>query len=319
VFFGSTPLSCCVLSILLASRHEVTGVVTQPDQPAGRRMNLTPTAVCSEAEDIGLPVLKPEKISNNREFRQAIRELRPEAYLTASYGKIISRRALELVEFPLNVHPSMLPKLRGASPARTALLQGLQTTGCCIMRMTPRMDDGDVLLRRELPIEPEWNFFELLNHMGQVGGEMAVEALDQVEAGTATFTPQDHDQATYCGTYTRDDTIIDWTRSAGELLNFVRAWDPDVGACTMLPDERRLKIWRAATVSEEDVMNAAGTAQPGTVVKMSKKHFWVAAGGGGAIRVDELQLENKPRMAAASFLAGNELPVGLQLGAVIAR
>ncbi|HES58744.1 MAG TPA: methionyl-tRNA formyltransferase, partial [Firmicutes bacterium] len=166
VFFGSTQLSCRVLSFLLNSKHVVAGVVTQPDQPAGRSMSLSPTAVCNEAEDIGLRVLKPEKIKNNHGFRREVRALRPEAYLTASYGKIISRRVLELVQFPLNVHPSLLPELRGASPARTALLQGLKLTGCCIMRMTPRMDDGDVMLRRDVPIEPHWNFFDLLNVLG---------------------------------------------------------------------------------------------------------------------------------------------------------
>jgi len=318
VFFGSTRLSCRVLSILLESRHEIVGVVTQPDQPAGRSMNLTPTAVCSEAEDLGLPVFKPETIKNNLELRRGLRALRSEAYLTASYGKIISRKALELVEFPLNVHPSMLPKLRGASPARTALLQGLSETGCCIMRMTPRMDDGDVLLRRPLPIDPAWNFFDLLGEMGEVGGRMAVEALDLVERGGAQFEPQDHSQATYCGVYTRNDTMLDWSRSQQELLSFIRAWDPDVGACTMLPDGRRLKIWRASAADPEQWAGTAAASRPGTVIGADKRHFWVAAGGGGAIQVEELQPENKQRMAAANFLAGNTVPEGMELGAPVA-
>jgi methionyl-tRNA formyltransferase len=319
VFFGSTRLSCRVLSILLESSHEVVGVVTQPDQPAGRNMMLTPTAVCSEAENLDLPIFKPEKITNNRELRRGLRGLKPEAYLTASYGKIISRKALELVEFPLNVHPSMLPKLRGASPARTALLQGLSETGCCIMRMTPRMDDGDVLLRRPLPIGPGWNFYDLLGEMGQVGGEMAVEALDLVVRGAAQFAPQDHSQATYCGIHTRDDTIIDWSRSVPELLNFIRAWDPDVGACTMLPDGRRLKIWSAAAGEPEQWRSAAAASGPGTVLGSDKRHFWVATGEGGALRIDEVQPENKQRMAVANFLAGNSVPKGTELGAPVAR
>jgi len=319
VFFGSTRLSCRVLSILLDSSHEVVAAVTQPDQPAGRNMNLTPTAVCSEAEAIGLPVFKPERITNNIEFRKALRALQPQAFLTASYGKIISKKTLELVEYPLNVHPSILPKLRGASPARTALLQGLSMTGCCIMRMTPRMDDGDVMLRRELPIDPAWNFYDLLGEMGEVGGEMAVEALDLVEAGRAEFTPQDHSQATYCGTYTRDDTVIDWTREPQELLNFIRAWDPDVGAATQLADGRRGKIWRAAAEQDPTWLAASQASSPGTVLGCSKRHFWVATGGAGVLRVDELQPENKQRMAVGQFLAGNSVPEGALLGAQATR
>jgi methionyl-tRNA formyltransferase len=303
-----------VLSFLLNSKHVVAGVVTQPDQPAGRSMNLSPTAVCSEAGDVGLPVFKPERIKSNIEFRREIRALRPEAYLTASYGKIISRKTLELVEYPLNVHPSLLPELRGASPARTALLQGLAVTGCCIMRMTPRMDDGDVMLRRDVKIEPEWNFFDLLDVLGRVGGQMAVEALDLVERGEAEFTPQDHARATYCGIYTRDDTFIDWSREARELLDFIRAWDPDVGACTMLPDGRRMKIWRASRAEDPQWLDASRRSEPGMVLGTDKKHIWIATGGSGAIRIDELQPANKPRMAAANFLAGNELPVGIRLG-----
>lgn len=314
VFFGSTQLSCRVLSILRRSSHEVVAVVTQPDQPAGRNMVLTPTAVCSEAEELGLPVFKPEKIINNLELRRGLRELRPEAFLVASYGKIISRKALELTEYPLNVHPSMLPKLRGASPARTALLQGLSETGCCIMRMTPRMDDGDVLLRRTLSIDHTWNFYEFLTVLGDVGGHMAVEALDLVGRGEGSFEPQDHSQATYCGIHTRDDTIIDWSRGERELLNFVRAWDPDVGACTMLPDGRRLKIWRATSADREQWGAAAAASKPGTVLGADKRHFWVATGGGGALRIDEVQPQNKQRMAVANFLAGNAVPEGTELG-----
>jgi len=137
-FFGSSDLSCIVLKALLGSSHDVVVAVTQPDQPAGRKMQLCPTRICCDAEGQGLPVLKPAKIRSNPSFRAELRSFKPDAFVTASYGQIISPKVLEITEWPLNVHPSLLPELRGASPIRTALLMGLKKTGCCIMRMTPK-------------------------------------------------------------------------------------------------------------------------------------------------------------------------------------
>lgn len=318
VFFGSTRFSCIVLRELLNGAHEVVGAVTQPDQPSGRRLTLCPTPVCEEALELDIPVLKPERVKGNPEFRRALAALRPEAFLLASFGQIISRKVLALTEWPLNVHPSALPKLRGASPTRTALLMGLDATECCIMRMTPRLDDGDVLLREPLAIPRDWNFAQLIDAVGPLGGRLAVRVLDQVADGTVTLTPQDHDQATYCGMYSREDTIIDWARPALELENFIRAWDPDVGALTTLPDGRRLKVWRAT--AEPHPPDSIGGAplprppwEPGTVIAVTKR-FALAATGEGALRLKEIQPENKTRMTVGSFLAGNRLESGERLG-----
>lgn len=317
-FFGSTRFSCIVLKELLASTHQVVGAVTQPDQPAGRRLTLCPTPVCAEALDAELPVLKPERVRGNPEFRRALAALRPEAFLLASFGQLISKKVLALTEWPLNVHPSALPRLRGSSPTRTALLEGLSATECCIMRMTPRLDDGDVLVREPLAIPRDWNFEDLINALGPLGGRLAVRALDQVEAGTAVLTPQDHGQATYCGMYTRDDTVIDWSRPAAQLANFIRAWDPDVGALTTLPDGRRLKVWRAA--AEAQPPDAVGGEAlppppwaPGLVLAVTKNTVLVATGA-GALRLREIQPENKSRMTVGSYLAGNQLAAGERLG-----
>lgn len=317
VFFGSTNFSCLVLKALLASTHEIAAIVTQPDHRAGRRLTLCPTPVCSEAENLKLPVFKPERIKSNPELRRELRACKPDAFVLASFGQIISSKVLQIVEWPLGVHPSSLPKLRGASPARSALLNGLEATELCIMRMTPRLDDGDVLLREPLAIPRTWNFFELLEALGGVGGRLAVKALDQISDGSVQLTPQDHAQATYCGMYSREDTVINWARPASELEDFVRAWDPDVGALTTLPDGRRLKIWRARAEvpPPHEILGAAPppAAPPGTVIAASKKSVWVATGE-SALRLLEVQPENKPRMAAANFLAGNALNPGERLG-----
>ncbi len=313
-FFGSSNFSCSVLDALLDSHHEVSVVVTQPDQPAGRKMKLCPTVVCSRVLQPDFPVLKPEKLINNPGFRRELMAFKPEAFITASYGRIIPSKVLGLTDWPLNVHPSLLPALRGASPIRSALLTGLQTTGCCIMRMTPRLDDGDLMLREELPILPKWNHKQLEDQLGLLGGRQAVEALDAVEAGTAIFTPQNHSQASYCGTFSRCDTVIDWNRPAREIANFIRAWNPEFGAGTMLPDGRGVKIWQAVTdVAPDSECCGNSEATPGTVVCTTKRNIWVATGE-GTLRIDELQPQNKKQMPVSSFLAGNNLNTGDSFG-----
>jgi methionyl-tRNA formyltransferase len=308
-FFGSSHFSCLVLRQLLASEHPVVAIVTQPDQPAGRRMELCPTDVCREADGLGIPVLKPERLRNNSAFRQQLRERKPDALLVASYGQIIPPHVLELTQWPLNVHPSLLPSLRGASPIRTALLQGLSTTGCCIIRMTPRLDDGDILLSTGIDVPDDWNYAWLQHYLGEVGGRLAAQALSAVQSGAATSLPQEHSQATYTTSHTRDDTWIDWDRSSREVHNFIRAWDPDVGALTLLPDGRRLKVWHAVSVLGGSLTDAA----PGTILAVQKEYVTVACRP-GALNITEVQPENKRRMDVASFLAGHKLAIGDRLG-----
>jgi len=289
-------------------------VVTQPDQPAGRKMTLCPTPVCDQALLEGVPVLKPKHVRSNPAFRRELMQLHPEALMVASYGQIISKKVLALTEWPLNVHPSALPKLRGASPVRTTLLQGLGETACCIMRMTPRLDDGDVLLREQLAIPADWNHEQLETALGELGGRLAVAALDQAVSCTVQLTPQDHDAATYCSRYSRDDTVIDWVLPASELHNFIRAWNPDIGALTSLPDGRRLKVWRARVEEPPDELCASGwCTEPGAILAVSKNALWVACGD-GSLRLLEVQPESKARMPVSSFLTGTALSPGQRLG-----
>jgi methionyl-tRNA formyltransferase len=314
-FFGSSRFSCLVLEAIKQSAHAVAAVVTQPDQPKGRKMAFCPTPVCDKASLDGFPVLKPDHVKNNPGFRRELMAQRPDALLVASFGQIISKKVLALTEWPLNVHPSALPKLRGASPVRTALLQGLEDTACCIMRMTPRLDDGDVLLRESREVLHDWNHEQLETALGELGGRLAVKALDHASAGIAQLTPQDHSAATHCTLYRREDTVIDWTRSARDLRNFIRAWDPDIGALTTLPDGRRLKVW-GACVDEPPEALCPGEKryEPGEITAVSKKALWVSCGS-GTLRLVEVQPESKGRMCAASFLAGAKLEPGQQLHA----
>jgi methionyl-tRNA formyltransferase len=315
VFFGSSQFSCLVLNALCDGPHEIALVVTQPDQPKGRKLQCCPTVLCQEADALELNVIKPERLKGNTELLAELAALKPDAILVASYSQIIPREILELTPLPLNVHPSLLPLLRGASPIRTALLDGHGVTGCCIMRMTQKLDDGDVMLMQDVEVSPEWNNERLQNELGMLGGEMAQEALGLCESGQARFTPQDHSVATYTKLHRRDDTVIDWARTTGDLYNFVRAWDPDVGALTCLPDGRKLKVWRSSLELPEELaldLMMAPTI-PGSVVRVAKDAVWVATAD-GALQLIDVQPENKSRMTMASFLAGNNLELGECLG-----
>ncbi len=298
-----------VLREILASRHQVCAVVSQPDQPAGRRMEFKPTVVSETASELGISLLKPQRLRGDIQFLAELQNHQPEALLTASYGQILPRSVLSVTPWPLNVHPSALPKLRGASPIRTALLQGLRSTECCIMKMTPRLDDGAILRRSPCEIPLHWNYAQLEQELGELGGRLAVQALDQVAQGIAQPVEQDHEQASYCGTYRREDSVIDWSRSAAELFDFVRAWDPDIGALTALPDGKRLKVWLVQPALDQ----SATHLPPGSIVSADKSGILVRCGQ-DALSILELQPENKRRMSAGEFLAGTKLLPGSRLG-----
>jgi methionyl-tRNA formyltransferase len=311
LFFGSSRLSCLVLEGLLASRHTVAAVVTQPDQPAGRRMELRATPVGSAAAAAGLAVFKPRRLKHNSDLQTELQGLAVDALAVASYGKLIPVWLLELTPWPLNVHPSPLPLQRGPSPLRTALLEGWHETQCCIMRMTERIDDGPVLLRSPLAIPGGWNYEELESAAGTLGGALLASALDGIAQGTVALTPQTDSAATYTRVFTREDTWLDWSLPAERLADFVRAWDPDLGACTGYFHKdavRRLKVWRAEPAAAE----GAAAAQAGTVLLADKGELLVQAGA-GALRLLEVQPENRPRMPVASFMAGQQLAAGMVL------
>lgn len=303
-FFGSSAFSCHVLRELAASQHVLAAVITQPDQPAGRKMQFRQTQVADDALALGLKVHKPQRLRRNRELLDALRTAGVEALAVASYGKIIPPSLLDLTPWPLNVHPSPLPLLRGPSPLRTALLQGRASTEVCIMSMTPRVDDGPVLLRADLSIPLEWNYARLETAAGAFGGKLLVAALDEAQAGTAVLAEQDHSLATHTTVHTREDSWIDWKRSACELADFVRAWDPDIGACTSYATAggaRRLKIWHA------EAMPGDGPGdEPGTVALVNRHELLVWTGA-GRLRLLEVQPESRARMPVVSFLAGGQL------------
>lgn len=305
VFLGSPPFATPILERLIASPHTPVAVVTAPERSRGRGRKSAASPVAELAESAGLPLLRPES-ARSPEFLAELAALEPDLCLVASYGELLTQDFLDLPpRGTLNVHGSLLPRHRGASPVQAALLAGDPVTGVAIQRVVLALDAGDVLLTRELEIGAQETAGELFERLSQLGAEAAVEALDRVAAGEDAYTPQDPAGVTVCRKLKKADGAIDWARSAAELERFARAMNPWPAARTRLPDGRGLSVLRARL----DESSGA----PGEVLEAGAS-FRVACGE-GALELIEVQVEGKRALPAADFLRGARLEVGARLGA----
>ena len=301
VFFGTPSLAVPSLAAL-AERHDVTAVVCQPDKPVGRSRKPAPPPVKVWAEEYGVPVHQPAKLNDGR-FEAWLREQQPDLCAIAAYGRILKEPILNVPPHGfINMHPSLLPRHRGPSPIQTALLMGDTVTGVTIMRLILEMDAGDIILQEEYPIEPEDNTASLTEKLAPFGGQLLAKAVDLIEAGQATFTPQDHESATYTRMFAKEDGRIHWEESAPAIHNRVRACNPwPVAYCGFKGGACR--IHRTA-LSQEPT-----TADPGVVVRVARDEI-AAATGAGCISILELQLPGKRVMSAADFLRGHKVEPG---------
>jgi len=301
VFAGTPGFAAVSLAALLAARHEVTLVLTQPDRPAGRGRKPQPSAVKCLALDHGLPLLQPATLKEPA-VQIAIAAERPEAMVVAAYGLLLPPALLALpVRGCINVHASLLPRWRGAAPIQRALLAGDAETGVTIMQMDEGLDTGAILLQRAIPIAAGDTTGTLHEKLGALGAQLLVEALATNPAPRA----QDGVTATYAQRITKGEADIDWRKSAAQIERQVRAFDPTPGAQTMLADAT-LKIWRAGVVS------GAGAA-PGTVMAVEPDGIVVACGE-GALRIIELQRAGGRRLAVRAFLPGFKIERGARFG-----
>jgi methionyl-tRNA formyltransferase len=218
VFCGTPQFAVPTLEALATAGHVIPLVLTQPDRPRGRGMELAEPAVKQSAAKLGLTVMQPEKIKNNAELRQLLEEIAPEAIVVVAYGRIIPQWMIDLPRHGnLNGHASLLPKYRGAAPIQWAVAMGETVTGVTTMRIDAGLDTGDMLLRREVPVGPEMTAAELYPVLAQVGAELMVETLAGLEAGTLEAVPQDHARATLAPILKREDGAIDFARPAEEI------------------------------------------------------------------------------------------------------
>jgi len=305
----------------LLTHHEVLAVCTQPDRPAGRghKMNMSP--IKTLALSAGVKVLQPEtlrvkkspvgdaaiQINNDAiKIRDYLAKLGADIFVVAAYGLILPKAVLDIPTLGcVNVHASLLPKYRGASPIHSAIKNGETTTGITIMHMDVGLDTGDMILQRELAIGPEERAQSLHDRMASLGGECIVEALAQLEAGTAARIPQSDTASTYAPMIQKSDALIDWGWPTAQIINLTRAFDPWPGPYTMLNGEV-LKIWQAekADITENVPPGTVLTADPSLLVRT----------GDSAVRVLEIQAPGGKRMSAKDYLRGREIRVGEILG-----
>jgi methionyl-tRNA formyltransferase len=302
LFIGTADIGTTSLEWLGSARqHQLVGVVTQPDRPAGRLQTLTPPPIKTLALRLGVLVLQPEKVR--------VPELAPELIVVIAYGQILRKELLEIPKFGcVNLHASLLPRWRGASPIQAALLAGDTETGVTAMLMDEGVDTGPMLLQERLTITPEDNAGTLHDKLGQLGAAVLMKTLDGISIGTLRPTPQPPEGATYAGKITKEDGLIDWKLSAQQLLNRLRAFTPWPGLFTYLSDERRcrmLKIWSASV--------EAGAGEAGVIVR-ADEHGIAVGTGAGLLVVHELQFDGSRRMSTADFLRGHSLKSGTKLG-----
>jgi methionyl-tRNA formyltransferase len=312
VFFGSPPFAVPILASLVASEFRPVAVVTPPDRAAGRGRKSQPSPVAEIAAEAGVALLRPER-ARDPEFRRALRALNADVFLVASYGELFDA---ELLEMPrracLNVHGSLLPRWRGASPIQSAILAGDSTTGVTIQRMVEALDAGDVLVARETPIGPAETSGDLFARLAELGGEAALAALAAIATGRETYTPQDPRGVTRCRKLTKGMGELDWSESAVAVERRVRAMTPWPGARTVLPDGRTLGVLRASVLAADP---GALSPAPGSIDASALGQGRLVVGTGeGSLELHEVKPEGKRAMDTRAFLNGTPLTADDRLG-----
>ena len=296
VFMGTPEFAVPSLRALLDAGHDVAAVFTQPDKPQGRRMTLTPPPVKQAAEENGIPVFQPKTLKSPEEVSR-ISGMNPDAIVVAAYGKILPKAVLDIPKFGcINVHASLLPKYRGAAPIQAAILNGDAEAGVTIMMMAEACDTGDILFEKATPIGPEENTPGLTKRLADLGAGLLVTALKAVEDGSAVPQKQDDARSSYVSLITKKMSPVDWSRTAQEIHNQIRALDPWPAASAEL-EGHRLKIYRSRPAGGE-------YGEPGLVVPGSEK-FIVCCGDGSALELLEVQTEGGKKMSGSDFLRGH--------------
>ena len=309
VFCGTPAFAVPTLKAVLEAGHDVKLVLTQPDRPAGRKMELQAPPVKLLAGERGLPVLQPEKIKRNEELQARLEAIRPDAILVVAYGRIIPEWMLTLPRFGnLNLHGSLLPKYRGAAPIQWAVANGEEATGVTTMQLDAGLDTGDVLLKRRVAIGPATMASELFGELAEIGAGLMVETLAGLDAGTLHARQQDHAAATLAPILTREDGLMRLgERTAQEVFDRWRGFYPWPGAYASFRGKRFL-VHRMQVGPPTPVEVLA----PGAL-RLNGDDLAVGAAGGTALLLHEVQMEAKPRMTGEAFARGFQLRAGERL------
>lgn len=298
VFLGTPRIAMQCLEEILNSKHKVLAVITQQDKPVGRGKKIAFNPVKTLALEKNIPLHQFKSVS--KEGVEIIKSLKPDCLVLVAYGQILSKEILDIA-LPLNLHPSLLPSLRGPSPIQTAILQGLTKTGLTVMKMEPTLDSGDILMQQEIEIEPQETSQTLFEKMGQNGGKLLVEALNQIESGNFKFTPQDHSKATFTSMLTKQNAALDFqNQTATEIVNKVRAYNPNPMAYFVVNDVK-YKVFSA------EVSKVESSKKAGEIISADRKNGLVFQTKQGAVEIIILGAPNGKAMNAKDFLNGNKI------------
>jgi methionyl-tRNA formyltransferase len=306
IFCGTPAFAVPTLEKLVEAAHRVHLVVTQPDRPKGRGLELVQSPVKQSALKLNLPITQPDRIKTNDEFRAQLTALRPDAIIVVGYGRIIPQWMLDLPPLGnINVHASLLPKYRGAAPIQWAIANGETVTGVTTMRIDAGLDTGDILLQQELPIAREDTAETISPLLARIGADLLLETLRGLQAKRIHPHPQDNSQATLAPILKKEDAVIDFSRSAAEIYNRIRGFQPWPGAYTKFRD-KTLQITKARPLAE---------SVPPAELRTSDDRLLVGCAHNTSLELLEIQLEGKKRTSAPDFLRGYHPTPSEKLGA----
>ncbi|MDD6311524.1 MAG: methionyl-tRNA formyltransferase [Firmicutes bacterium] len=305
VYMGTPDFAVPAMQKLHDAGYEIAYAVTQPDAVSGRGKKVNFPPVKEKALELGIEVLQPEKVRGNEEFIQKIADAAPDVIVVAAYGQILPQSVLDIPRLGcINIHGSLLPRFRGASPIQAAILAGDEETGVTIMHMAKKLDAGNMISKASTPIDKK-TAGDLHDELAVLGAELLLETIPKLE--NCEGEVQDENLVTYAGMITKKDGEIDFTKSADEIERMSRAFCPWPGTFTHLGD-KMLKIWKADAIMDKDTGKA-----PGTVVEAKKDTLEIACGE-GVLKVLEIQAPGKKRVTAGEYLRGNSIEIGTVLG-----
>ena len=319
VFMGTPDFAEESLKAIYEAGHEILAVVTNPDRPSGRWMKLTASPVKQYALEKNLIIYQPQKVRENEEFINQMKDLQPEVICVVAYGKILPKEILDIPEKGcINVHGSLLPKYRGAAPIQWAVINGEKTTGVTTMYMDIGMDTGDMILKQEIKIGEDETTGEIWEKLSKIGGNLLVETLEKIEKGESPRIAQGEDFS-MAPMLTKENARIDFkTMTANQIKNLVRGLNPIMGAYAYL-ESKKIKIWKVKVLKEEDFTSILNISQKeiereeGTVLISDSKIGLYIKAKEGILKVIEIQGENSKRMSAEEYLRGNPIEKGTRL------
>lgn len=317
---GTPDFALESLKALYEAKYDIIGVVTNIDKPKGRGMKMVASPVKEYAIEKNLQVYQPIKVRNNPEFLEEVKKLNPDLICVVAYGKILPQELLDIPKYGcVNVHGSLLPKYRGASPIQWAVLNGDKKTGVTTMFMNAGMDTGDMILKEEVEIGEDETTGELWNRLKMIGANLLIKTVKEIENGTATRTKQP-EEGTMAPMLSKEMAKIDWkNKTANDIKNLVRGLNPIMGAYTFL-DGKKIKFWKVQTLTENELLEKfqeleeykyhLNKMQAGTVLFSDDKKGLFIKANGGILQVLEIQGENSKRMVVGDFLRGNPVEAG---------